>query len=261
MSLPTTRDEFIDLCKRNLGAPVVRINVDDEQADDKADEALKYWRIYHHEAVERVFLPHEIKEEEYENKVIDIDPSILSILRLAYVGSGDNLAANWMSNLGASYRNVKWDLSFGVGGKSCSRMGFGSITDYELAMQNLQRIDNVFGTRYTNYDFKYHKHQLKIHTDWEGRFAVGSYIVVEAIKAIDPDTYPDIWQDEWLIEYCTALIGRQWGINLSKFSGVDLPGGIQLDGDKIYDRYHERYLELRQEMIDKWELPPSMMIG
>ena len=259
--LPTTRDEFIDLCKRNLGAPVLRINVADDQLDDRVDEALKYWRTFHHEAVMKVYLPHEIKEEEYNNRAITIDPSILSITRLAYIGEGNDLAASWMTNLGQSFRNLKWDLSFGIGSSSCSGMGFGSVTDYQLAMQYLQRLDNVFGSRYTNFEFKYHSHTLNIHADWEKMFKIGGFIVIEATKVLDPETYPDVWQDQWLTEYATALIGRQWGVNLSKFEGVELPGGITLDGDKIYDRYHERYLELRQEMIDKWELPPMFMVG
>ena len=259
--IPTTREEFIDRCKRNLGQPVIRVNLDDDQCDDKVDEALQYWQTFHHEATERVFLPHEIKEEEIENQVIEIDPSVLAILRLGYIGSGDQLAANWMSNLGQSYRNIKWDLSFGIGGSSCGNMGFGSITDYQLAMQHLQRIDNVFGSRYTNYEFKYRKHQLTIFTEWEKMFKVGNFIVVECIKQINPDDFPDVWQDNWLIEYGTALMGRQWGTNLSKFDGVEVIGGVTLDGDKIYDRWHERYLELREEMINRWEEPPSMMVG
>lgn len=259
MSNPTTRDELIDVCKRNLGYPVIDVNLNDDQIDDRVDEALKYYQTYHHEAVEKVYHPHELKEEEVTNREIEIHPSVMSISRLVHIGSSDDLAKSWMTNLGQSYRNIKWDLSFGIGSGSCGSGG--TIGDYQLAMQHLQRIGNVFGNRYTNYEFKYRAHKLLIHADWESMFAVGDIIMIECFKTLDPETYTDIFSDQWLIEYLTALMGRQWGVNLSKFSGVELPGGIVLDGDKIYDRYHEMYQQLREEMADKWELPISFRVG
>ena len=186
-------------------------------------------------------------------------PEILSISRLLVSDSGD-LAKNWMSNLGASFRQMKWDISFGYGASKCAGGPVG-IGDYELAMMHLKRIDNVFGNNNKHINFNYRSHKLNIYVDWAETFAVDEYIMCDAVRIIDPEEYGDIWSDEWLIEYGTALLGRQWGANLSKFAGVELPGGITLDGDKIYDRYHERYLELRQEMQDKYEEPVDFFVG
>lgn len=259
--LPTSKDELIELCKRNLGAPVLRINIDDDQCDDRIDEAIKYFQTYHYEATETTYLVHQITEEEFNNKRIMVDPAILSITNIAHMGSGsDSLAKSWMSNLGQSYRNMKWDISFGGGMGGCGGTGMG-ITDYQLAMQHLQRIDNVFGSKYTNFEFKYHSHFLNIFTDWNTAFYIGDYIVLNCRRILDPEIHNEVYSNQWLIEYATALLGRQWGINLSKFEGVELPGGITLDGDKIYNRHDEKYTELRQEMIDRWELPVSFRVG
>lgn len=254
--IPSSRDEFIDYVLRNLGAPVININVDSEQVDDRIDEALKYYQTYHHEAVEIFYMPHQITQENIDNGYIDVNPEVLSVNRIVDMGGGDNLSANWMSNLGSSYRNLKWDLSFGSGVQGC-----GGLSNYEFTMQHLKRIDNIFGSNSKNINFNYNNHHLNIFVDWNEEFAVDQFVVVECHRMINPETYGDVWGDTWLAEYATALVGRQWGVNLSKFAGIELPSGITLDGDKIYDRYHELYLGLREEMSLKWELPVDFIVG
>lgn len=257
--IPESRDELVDLCLRNLGAPVIDINVDSDQADDKVDEALRYYQQYHFNAIERFIMPHKITQQNIDDGFIGVSPLITSITKIVHIG-GDNAASkNWMSALGQSMINMQWDIGFGAG-NGCMA-GQSTITDYELALMHIDRIQNVFGAGNTNFNFNYRSHKLNIFTDWKTMFAVDDYVVADTYRVIDPNVYNDIWGDEWLIEYVTCLIGRQWGVNLSKFSNVELPGGIMLDGDKIYDRYHERYLELRAEMSSKWELPVDFFVG
>jgi hypothetical protein len=265
---PTTRDEFTDVIARNLGAPVVDINVDSDQVDDRVDEALKYYQKYHYNAVERYMYRKQITEGDMQNQYMLLDKTILSVSTIVFLGEGDNLSAHWMTNLGQSYRNMKWDISFGGGGSpetgggraGCSG-GFGSITEYEMMLMHLKRIDNVFGNNKKQWEFNARTHKLQIYIGWNETFKVGDWIVFDTQQVVDPEKWEDLWSDEWLIEYATALVGRQWGANLSKFSGVDLPGGVQLDGDKIYDRYHERYMELREEMQLKFEMPVDFLVG
>lgn len=259
---PKSRDEFIDYVLRNLGAPVIDINVDADQVDDRVDEALAYYQKYHYDAVERFLMPHQVTQENIDNGFISVSDLIISITSIVHIGGGGSSSishTNWMSALGQSMYNMKWDLSFGIGQINC---GSGSsLTDYELTLQHLRRIDTIFGDNYKQFDFNYRSKKLILFLDWVKTFAVDDFIICDTYQIIDPTTYGDIWNDEWLIEYATALVGRQWGVNLSKFAGVELPGGIQLDGDKIYDRYHERYLELREQMQNKFEEPVNFLIG
>jgi hypothetical protein len=134
-----------------------------------------------------------------------------------------------------------------------------SLVPYYMAFQHIRLIEEILvGQQPIRYNR--HRNRLHIDGDWS-RINVGDYIIVEAYQVIDPDTFVDVWKDRWLLQYCTALIKRQWGNNLKKYSGMVLPGGIQFNGQQTYDEAVEEIRMLEQEMITNYSIPVSDFVG
>ena len=133
------------------------------------------------------------------------------------------------------------------------------MVPFYMNMQHIQFLEQILvgqqPIRYTR-----HRDRLYIDMDWE-RIDIGRYVVVEAYEVIDPDTFTDVWKDRWLLRYATSLIKRQWGVNLSKYSGIQLMGGISFNGDKIYQEATSEINQLEAEMLSAYSVPPEYMIG
>lgn len=250
MAIPNTKATFIDYVLRSLGFPVIEINVAPEQIDDRVDEAMQYFHMFHMDAMDRVFLSHQITADDISNGYITIAEPVVAIINIIW--NAGALSTDFASGAWQYQADVFGKLGF----KSCSDT---SLSDYVISMTTLSNVDAILGN-HPRIQYSMHSNKLYIDGDWS-RFSIGDYIVYEAYIQIDPDEHVDVWNDMWLKEYAIALVGRQWGSNLQKFQQVELPGGITLNGDAIYDQYNTRIETLREEMDNKYSYPPDMMIG
>lgn len=251
MSTPNSRATLIEWSLRKLGKPVIEINVDETQLEDRLDEALQVFQEYHFDATEKVYEAHQITANNITNKYIEFDPNpYIGIIR---VTPSSNPGGSGMFNLEYQIRFQDY-AAFG------STIMGGNLTEYTLYQQNLsllrETLSGVSPIRYT-------KHANRIHIDWnwETDVKVGDYVVVESFKILDPDVYTKIYGDLFLKKYFTALVKQQWGQNLSKFQGVQLPGGVTLNGGEIYQQATDELIKLREEMQSQFELPVDFMMG
>jgi hypothetical protein len=247
MATVTTREQLKDYCLRRLGAPVIEINIDDDQIEDRIDDAFQFYRDYHYDAVEMVYLKHQITAQDIANLYVPIPDSVVGVSRILPFSD----RSDGMNIFSIRYQILINDLY--------SLMSTNLIYYYQVK-QELELINQVLvGTKPVR--FNRHMNRLYIDMDWAGDVNVGDYIIVECYRILDPDTYRDVYNDRFLKQYTTALFKRQWGENLKKFSGVQLPGGVTLNADKIYEDALDEINKIEAEMQSRFELPVDMFTG
>jgi len=247
MAQPTTRTEFKDWCLRKLGMPVIEINVDQDQIEDRIDEALSYYWDYHFDGTEKTFLSHEVTADDKTNRYITIPENIIGAVNLFPINTSVMSTSGMFS---VQYQFLQNNLH---------EIGNGSLTDFYMKMSHLQFMEDLLvGAQPIRYNR--HMNRLHIDTDWDV-LNVGQFIVVECYTIVDPQTYTDVWKDRWLQNYAAAKIKHQWGSNLTKFVGMTLPGNVQFNGEQIYRDADEEIKKLEEEMIRSYSLPVSDMIG
>lgn len=235
MAIPTTRQEFTDYCLRSLGAPVINIDAVDVQADDRVDEALKFYYDYHWDGTSKVYIAHQMTQEDLDNKYVVLDSNVAGVVGIFDVGSSITSGSGLFS---IQYQIALNDL-YAFSGVD--------LIPYWMTFENLQFIQQILvGSQPVRFNRNINKLYLDMNMD---NIGLGNYIIVEAYIFTDPDLYPDVWGERWLQKYATALIKRQWGNNLKKFSGVSIPGGITLNGQQIYDEAVQEVENLEAEMI------------
>ncbi len=246
MAVPNSRPTFKEYCLRALGKPVIEINVDDDQVDDRIDEALRYYYDYHFDGSEKIYYKHQVTEQDAINKYITLPENILGAVNLFDLGSA--LGTNNLFNI--RYQIALNDLY---------TLTSVSMVPYYMAMQHIQFLEYMLvGKQPLRYNR--HTNKLYIDMDWD-RVSVGNYIIVEAYEVVNPDVYTDAWGDRWLARYATQLIKKQWGTNLKKFEGMQMPGGLKFNGQMIYNEAEEELFKLEKEMIISYSLPVTDMIG
>jgi len=250
--IPQDRDEFKDYCLRKLGAPVIDINVADDQVDDRIDEAILFYQTYHYDAIEHIAITYDITQNDINNKYITMPPEIVSVVQIIYDGD-DLIKGGFMNNLWHAMKNIAYDIGFGSGACRYGTSYYTMMMNYMAQLRFTFQINNSI-------EFQYRNHRIYINTDWT-QIKEGGTLAFEVYRIIDPEKTPDVWADRSLQEYATCLIGCQWGVNLSKFDNVELPGGLTLDGDKIYDRYNDWKNQLEEEFSLKWEEPVDFFCG
>jgi len=247
MAVPTSRAEFKQYCLRALGYPVIEINVDDDQVEDRIDESLRYYWDYHFDGSEKVYYKHAITSDDKTNKYITLPENIIGAVRVFSIGD-PSIRSDDMFNI--RYQIALNDLY---------TLTAYSMIPYFMAMQHLALISEMLvGQQPIRYSR--HKDRLFVDTKWDN-YNVGEFLLVEAYEVIDPDTFTDVWADRWLQNYCTEKIKYQWGSNLTKFSGMQLPGGVQFNGEKIFSDAQQTLLKMEEDMILNYSLPVSDMIG
>ncbi len=247
MAVPSTREAFKSYCLRRLGEPVVDVNVDDEQVEDRIDEALKYYQDYHFDGTERVLIKHVVTTTDVTNGYITLSDNVIGINRILDVGQ-----AVQSSNL----FNIRYQIHL----NDLFDLSASSYVPYVTAMRHVESLEELFvGKKPIRYNR--HTNRLHIDMDWDNDVEADEYIIVDAYQILDGDTYTDLWGDRWLSRYATALIKRQWGSNLTKFEGLQMPGGITFNGAKIYDDAESEIQKLEEEMIVNYSLPVQDMIG
>ena len=278
MAAPSTKAEFKDYCLRQLGAPVLEINVDDDQIDDRIDDALQYFRERHYDGSERMYLKHQFTEDDvtrfqtqnevqsttapdaagWENRknFLEIPEHVFGISKV--YGISSSFLRN--SLFGMSNQYYLMDLFSYTSGTG---LAFGGVdmVNYYMVKQHFETIDMIINTgSLVSYRFNTRADRLYIDIDPD-RIVKDQMLIIDCERALDPNTYSQVWDDFFLKKYATALLKRQWGQNLIKFNGVQLPGGVSINGMQIYKEGQEEIDELMEKSISTFELPPLDMIG
>jgi len=247
MAVPASRSDFKEYCLRKLGKPVIEINVDDDQVEDRIDESLKYYYDYHFDGSEKIYYKHQITNTDKTNKYITLPENIIGAVRIFPIGD----PAVGQQDL----FNIRYQIAL----NDLYTLTSVSMVPYYMVMQHMALIaDVIVGQQPIRYNR--HTNKLYVDMDWE-KMTAGDFLLVEAYEVINPDTYTDAWGDRWLQEYCTQKIKYQWGTNLTKFTGLQLPGGVQFNGTKIQDDALQAIEKLEQEMISSYSLPVMDMIA
>jgi len=281
MAKPSSRQGLIDYCLRRLGAPVLEINVDDDQIDDLVDDALQLFQERHFDGVERMYLKYKISQEDINrgkakntNGVGIVTTSATSTnisgygTTTSYFYENSNFIQVPDSIIGIE-KVFKFDTSSISGGMFSIKYQlflndlyyFNSVEllQYSMVKTYLEDIDFLLTT---DKQVRFNKRQdrLYLDIDW-GSETPDKFIVLDCYRILDPNTFTNVYNDSFLKRYLTALIKRQWGQNLIKFRGVKLPGGIELNGREIYEDAEREIEAIRQRMSMDYELPPYDFIG
>ncbi len=248
MAKPTTRTELAEYCLRELGSPVVEINIDDDQIEDRIDEAIQFWQEYHSDATVKTLIKHQVTASELTSNEIEVPDSILSVVRvLAFQDFSSNSIFN------AKYQMYLNDF-YGMRNPS-------GLLNYELTQQYMSLVEDILNGHGQMFAFNRHKNTVKFHADIADHVSEGDYIIFEAYQTVDPSSYADVFDDMGLKELLTLLIKKQWGQNLSKFEGMQLPGGVTINGATIYEQATTDLQTLKETWQLKYEEPVDFFIG
>ena len=306
MAIPNSRGTLKEYCLRNLGKPVIDINVDDDQVEDRIDEALQYFSQYHYDGIERMYLKYKVTADDVTRmrsnvnsftatdkgtiqdnieleegtsttgdttgdllledgfKVLDetstgatttwtetenylvVPSSIISVINVFPFSDRSNL----------NMFDVKYQLRL----NDLYDFSSTSIVHYEMTMKHLDFLDHILvGEK--PYRFNQHMNRLYIDMDWEVAVSADEFMIIECYRKLDPTTFTDIFDDLYLKRYTTALIKRQWGQNLSKFSGTAMLGGVTLDGKELFSTALADQQKLEEEIRTTYETPVHMKQG
>jgi len=246
MALPTTRSAFKEYCLRSLGKPVIEINVDDDQVEDRIDEALNMFWNYHFDGTEKIYYKYLVTEQAKIDRYVPMPENVIGVINLFPIGQTLNTA---------NFFNIRYQIAL----NDLYTLTSVSMVPYYMAISHVQLLEQLL---IGQQPIRYNKHTNKLYIDMNWEFvAPGDYIVAEAYQVVDPTTYADVWKDAWLLKYATCLIKMQWGNNLKKFSGMQMPGGITFNGQQIYNEALQEKKELETELINSWSLPAADMIG
>jgi hypothetical protein len=248
MATPTTRTEFKKYCLRELGAPVIEINVDEDQVEDRIDDALDYFRDFHYDGTTHDYYKHQITADDKTNGYITLPEGITGVVGVFPIGAGLNT-------------NNLFNLRYQITLNEIYDWAHSTFAHYTMSMERIALMQELFVGKQP-IRFNRHTDKLYIDMDWEYRASTGEYIIIECYRSVwDSAAEGDVWSDRWLRKYATQLIKRQWGTNLKKFAGMQLPGGLTFNGEQIYQEAEEEIKRLEEEVINTYSLPTYDMIG
>ncbi|QJT70102.1 neck protein [Synechococcus phage SynMITS9220M01] len=282
MAQPSTRTELINYCKRQLGAPVLEINIADEQVEDLVDDALQYFHERHYDGVLQTFLKYKITQGDIDrgrtrggsndpvgivtttaestivgtavtftfeenSNYLQIPPAVIGINKIFRFDGSNTATSNMFS--------VKYQLFL----NDMYYFGSTEILQYAMTKTYLEDLDFALSTE-KQIRFNQRQDRLYLDIDWES-VSVDDYIILDCYRLIDPNDYSRVYNDFFVKKYLTALMKKQWGQNLIKFQGVKLPGGVELNGRQLYDDAEKELDLIREQMSNTYELPPFDMIG
>ena len=243
----TSYDELYDYCLIMNGAPVVRVNIDQEQANARFKEAFDLYRQYHYNATEKVLMAHKLSSSEIKNKEI-ILPDTVTGIEEVYGSSNPSLSGWTYQSAVVSLFETMRNSSVGAG-----------LTGFINFERNIAEFRSILQNK-IRWNYVLHRRALKLAMDWS-LYNAGDYILIEGWNYLDPEIHTSVFNDPWIKEYCTWAIRYQWGINLTKFNSVTLPGGISVNGEQIRDEAKAEIERMRNEIMDKWMMPPSITLG
>ena len=268
MATPYSVDTLIDYCFRRLGAPVVDINVDRQQAEERVNDALDFFSERHFDGVERHYYAHKVTGTDISNGYIDLS-GVTAGNAAGYTGapSGNNIVSVVnvypFGSSTSNMFNVRYQMSlhdyFGVNRSTHYGSAMG-LAGYDSTKRFISLVEDFFETD-KNFRFSKVTNRLYIDMNWSEDIDTEDYIVFEAYATLDPDQYTEVYNDRLLKEYVTALIKRQWGSNLSKFDGVQLPGGVTIRGAEIFSEANDEIQRIEEKVLLEYELPIDPMVG
>ena len=283
MAQPASRQQLIDYCKRQLGAPVLEINVADEQVNDLVDDAVQYFQERHFDGVSQAFLKYKITQNDIDrgrarggnldptagittstatatidgaamefdweenSNYLQVPPEIIGVTKIFHY-DGTNAMSSCMFSI--KYQMFLNDIYY---------WGATELLTYAMTKTYLSDIDFLLTTQ-KQIRFNQRMDRLYIDVDWSN-VGEGDWIIMDCYRAANPSDYTRVWNDSFLKRYLTQLVKRQWGQNLLKFQGVKLPGGVELNGRQIYDDAQKELDNIREQMSNTYELPPLDMVG
>ena len=271
MAIPSTKATLKTYCLRALGYGVIDINVSDDQVDDRLDEALQYFAQYHYDGIERMYLKHQITETEITRAKTNASVT-------ATVKVDGSITADWLEGKGYipipdvvvsviqvfpfddSSTNNMFDIRYQMRLNDLYDFSSTSILHYQMTMQHLDYLAHVLVGE-GPIRFNQHQNRLYLDMDWSGDISADEYIVIECYRKLDPTTWTDIYDDIYIKRYATALIKRQWGANLSKFNGVQMLGGVTMNGADIFTQAQEELQRLEEQIQLSFETPIDYMVG
>ena len=269
MAVPNSKSSLKEYCLRALGKPVIEINVDEDQVDDRIDEALQYFSQYHYDGVERMYMKYQITQADIDRARSDetvgtgTEGSVSTTMKNQQnyiIMPSSVLSVMGIFNFNDKSNLNMFDIRYQMRLNDLYDFSSTSILHYEMTMRHLDFLDHILiGEKPTK--FNMHNNRLYIAMDWQNDVAAGEYIIIECYRKLDPDSYADIYDDMFLKRYTTALIKQQWGANLSKFQGVQMLGGVSMNGEAIYSQALDEKNKLEVEIRDTFESPISYMVG
>lgn len=236
MTTTLTRETHKQYCLRSLGAPVIRINVDDSQLEDRIDEAIEFYRLYHFDGIVKTYLKHQVVDADKTNGFIAVNPLVYGVTKVF--------------NFNSTYSNNSlFGVNFQLRIQDIFNLSSVSVAQYSMAMQHIQLLDDVLVGHKI---FRFNRQQSKIYLDqnWSN-IRTGDYLLAEVYLGIDPDVDTYVWNDPWLKRYTTALFKRQWGAVLKKMGNMQLPGGVVMNGQALYDEAQTEIINLENDMKNK----------
>jgi len=253
MAQPNSRQSLIDYCLRRLGAPVIEINVDPDQIEDCIDDAFQYFQEFHQDASNRTYLKHTVTAADVINKYIPISPDVMTVVRLLPPGSSGAFGAS-SGMFSVQYQVALNDMA--------SMQNFVGNLDYYVQMsQYLDTLDMVLnGTPQVT--FSRYQNRLEIHGEWwDSEINEGDILVCEVYQVIDPDSATSVYNNKFIKAYTTSLIKHRWGQNMSKFEGMQLPGGVMISGERILGEAQSEIEQLEEKMRAEYEPMPDFFVG
>ena len=271
MAEPTSRAELKDYCLRKLGFPVLEVNVDDDQIEDSIDDALQYYRMRHYDGVELAYMKHiftaddisrfksqnttttvgtapNTTEWKTKDKYIDLPADVVGVTKVF------GLASN-------AVRNNLFGIEYQIFLNDLYAVGSLDFLNYYMVKTWMETMDMVLNNgAFVQYRFNMRQDRLYLDVG-EDMMNENVHVIVECHRAIDPETFGQVYSDIFLKKYTTALIKKQWGQNLIKFNGVTLPGGVSINGMQIYKEAEKEIDEIIESSASTYELPPFDMIG
>ena len=268
MAVPSTKATFKEYCLRALGKPVIDINVDDDQVDDRIDEAVQYFAQYHVDGVERMYLKYKVTAADITRMTTNASESVTSNSVTTTYERADNFivvpssvisVVNVFSLSDRANLNM-FDVRYQLRLNDLYDFSSTSIVHYEMTMRHLDFLDHILvGEKPMR--FNQLSNRLFVDMDWGVDITAGEYLIFEVFRKLDPDTFTDIYDDIYLKRYATALIKKEWGQNLSKFSGTAMLGGVTLNGPELFSTALTEQQKLEEEIRSNYEEPPHMQQG
>ncbi len=276
MAQPSSRAELKEYCLKQLGKPVLEINVDDDQIDNLMDDAIQYFHERHYDGIDRVFLKHKLTPAT-KSTISQSGPVGSATTSGSIVGAGltsltyvegvnylplpdtiigvNNILKINSSSVSDGLFNIKYQIFL----NDVYYYGALDLLNYAMVKRYLEDLDWLLNPE-TQIRFNKLNHKLYLDIDWS-QVGENEYVIIDCYRIVDPADAPKLYNDWWLKKYLTALIKKQWGMNMIKFQGVLLPGGVQLNGRQIYDDGVAEVEKLEQQLKDEYELPPLDLIG
>ena len=282
MAQPSSRSELINYAKRQLGAPVLEINVADEQVEDILDDAIQYFHERHFDGVLRTYLKYQVTQNDIDrgkgpgeagvtgittttatatidgasmdfdwkenSNYLQVPPAVIGVEKIFHFDGSNTVTNNMFS---VKYQLFLNDVAF--------NLGYNGLLSYAMTRTYLEDINFLLTTQ-KQIRFNQRMDRLYLDIDWSS-LTSGDWLILDCYRTLDPNDYTRVYNDSFLKKYFTALLKRQWGQNLIKFQGVKLPGGVELDGRAIYEDAMKDLEIIREMMSNTYELPPLDMIG